>query len=553
MTLTGKVLTVTTLNLGEPAVAAASVGATTLYVADASTFDENGGLININGETVAYLTNDVELDTLTLSVPLVTAVADQDMVEVSPAAPIKTALVSLGGEGDDPIPATVPHYLLDRLGDGTRDEVAAESVTLEQRGTYEWIVSDIIGEQLVQQSLDYVEGGEGYGFSDAGQQVQDLQAVGSVGASVVSADQFLIGGEDLVDTLAPIPRSTRYAMKGGVGLINAGSTASTTELRFFVFDAGAVEAGRLYEVGIKALGQGTVAGDTYWCIMRYTTDGSAPTTSSPVVTGGVQLIQTISAGIVRASVNCSTLFPATADGFLRIAYCFQRLSGTGTLMLRVDAADQPVQVYCADRGVGLDAATALQQTAKTDGSGADNVPVITYTKTFNATWALGWGDYTNVQENSWFWTGVNLDYSSGAYGLIGFDYASIVSTLAASVTPVSCVLRVRPRSRRYSDGLDFRVLTHNNTSLANAHTTWDLYQGDWHGNGSVFDSGVTKLNAAPNVPVDISLGTTIFNQFKAGTRRGVGVAGVSDTVNGSSGTIYGDGAYQAQLIFTYQG
>ena len=39
--ITGKVLSVETRSLGEPAVATAAIAATTLYVNDASTFDGN--------------------------------------------------------------------------------------------------------------------------------------------------------------------------------------------------------------------------------------------------------------------------------------------------------------------------------------------------------------------------------------------------------------------------------------------------------------------------------------------------------------------------------
>lgn len=552
-TLNGRVLSVSTRNLGEPTTAAATVGATTLYVGDASTFDEAGGLVSVNGEVIAYTAIDVDADTITLASGLVTAIADQDNVEVYPGTPIKTATVDLGEEGGDSVPVTVPHSLLDRLPDGTREEASAESVTVEQRGTYELVIADVIGSPLVQQSLDYVEDEDGYGLDQSVAQMQDARIIGQLGAAVVSAEQILLAGDDLTTKLAPIPGSTKYALKSGTTFTGAGPITSTTELRMFVFDAGTVKAGRVYDIGIRGLANGTVAGDAFYVYLRYTTDGSDPTTSSPRMVGGQGVVGPMPAGL-RAAVNNGTLYSPTTDHQLRIAVTASRQNGTGTLTIRTDAAEVAFQVWAKDLGIDSDSSTALQQTLKSDGSGSDNPTIITYTKTFSATWALGWGDYTNVQEDSWFWTGVNLDYSSGAYGLIGFDYAAIVTTLSASVTPVSCVLRVRPRSRRYGDGLDFRVLTHTNTSLANAHSNyWDTYQGDWHGNGSVYDTGVVKNNAAPNVPVDISLGTTIFNQFKAGSRRGVGIAGVSDTVNGSSGTIYGDGAYQAQLIFTYQG
>ena len=122
-------------------------------------------MISVGGDLLTYLTTDVEADTLTLATGLVTAVGDQVLVEVYPPTPVKTALVDIGdGKVASVAPATVPQSLLDKLPDGVRDDSNAVSVTLEQRGTYELVISDILGEPLTQQSLDFIEGEEGYGL-----------------------------------------------------------------------------------------------------------------------------------------------------------------------------------------------------------------------------------------------------------------------------------------------------------------------------------------------------------------------------------------------------
>ena len=107
MTIFGKVLSVETRNLAEPAVADAAIGATTLYVSDAATFDENGGFITVGADTLIYTAIDVDANTLTLATGLAVAVADQDPITVHPPTPVKTALVDIGEEGGDAVLVTV--------------------------------------------------------------------------------------------------------------------------------------------------------------------------------------------------------------------------------------------------------------------------------------------------------------------------------------------------------------------------------------------------------------------------------------------------------------
>lgn len=144
-TMFGKVIVVETRNLGEPTVAAALAGDSLLYVADAATFDEAGGQVSVSGVALDYVSIDADEDTILLAAPLGADLEEQSLVEVLPATPVTVAHVDLGDDGDL-LPVTVPNALLNRLTDGIRDSSEAESVTLEQRSMYEYVITDVLGE-----------------------------------------------------------------------------------------------------------------------------------------------------------------------------------------------------------------------------------------------------------------------------------------------------------------------------------------------------------------------------------------------------------------------
>lgn len=556
--MNGKVLSVETRNLAEPATADAVIAATTLYVSDASTFDEQGGLILVNGETLSYSTTDTDANTLTLTAPLVTAIAEQDAIEVYPAAPVKTALVDLGAEGGDSVPVTVPHSLLDRLPDGTRDDSNSESVTVDTRGTYELVVADVLGAELVQQSLDYIEGEEGYGLDQSVAQMQDAQITGELGAAVVSANQILLAGQDIVDTLAPLPRSTRYASKGNASYINAGTTSGTTELRLFTFNAGEVKAGRLYYVTVRGLGQGTVAGDAFWIRTKYTEDGSEPTTSSPGLPGGQSL--TVMSSALRSQVDSAAWYSPAADGILRLSISAQRTSGTGTFLMRVDTPEVAVQVAVSDMGIDSDSSTSLQQTAKTDGSGSDNPPETTKVLTWQPTHTENYFGLLNgsasfsddgVAEIGWN----SNDYGSpqagdtGNYSVMHFNYADIVSKLASASSIVSVQLKFSVKSRLSSSGLDMSVFAHKYTSFP-----WTMAQ-DFNGEvsaGRIITSQGSRNNCVSGGIYTITLSAGVGTNLKSGTYKGLGLYAATNTAAGVGSIFANPSSSRPTLIITFK-
>lgn len=543
--LSGRVAVVQTTNLGEPAMATAAIGATTVYVADASTFDEFGGLVSVNDLLLAYSAIDVELNTITMSATLAVAIAEQDMIYVSPPTPVKTATVELPGEGDS-IPATVPHSLLDKLPDGIRVDGAGESVTLEKRGSYEYVVTDVIGEPLTQASLDYIESEEGYGLTQSVAQVQDLNAIGQVSASGITTGAITLGGVDLASQLALA--SVGKILSARLPLQGANIAITTTLTKIFELNCGTVSAGRTYRVATSLLLACTAPlalTDRIKMVYTFTTDGSTPTTSSASMDGGFNDAYSVPGTLIYTKPEAEV--DIAAESQLRVALCVQLISGGGAYAIYAgsSAISRPVMSLYDDGPLGARQDSAITLT----GGGISR-----FVKTYNATWAFGInGDYGATILDSYFHIGGESD----SCGFVGFDSASMVAQLAGATTPVSCVLRWRPRSRQTSAGLDARVATHNfSSSSAASAASGGL---PLFANANLATYGLTLLSnirndGVPGASYDESLGTTVFNQFKAGSRKGVGILGTpAASVTGGEGTVYGDGSYQMQLIFTYDG
>lgn len=554
MTLYGKCLTVETRDLGEPALGDHAVGATVLAVQDAATFDEVGGFVTINGEQITYLGIDVDADTLTLAIPLTTAVTDQDFVAVYPATPVKTALVDML-DNSDPVPATVPHNLLDRLQDGVREPDAQETLQLDRRGVYEYVVADVTAEQLVQTSLDYSTAEQGNALTEAGAQLGALNVLGSMVASDIAAENINLGGADLITWLNSQPRGViKAASKYGTTAKNAGPV-TTTELRLFTFAVGQVYADRYYRFSI----QGHIQTDIFpvgWTLtVRYTLDGTEPTTTSPVIGSHRKVLPT-----ANDDFSYFDQWVPPSDGTLTLALTMIRSGAGGTGQLYQGSSAYQFHWIAEDRGLAANYdPAALSQKLYMDGSGSDNPALATFTKTFNAVWGSGIDDGGSPNDNTYYTgsgpygtVGTDAFGNTNTFAMCGFDTAAIAAALTGVVTPTSLKLRWRCRTRKVSTGLDVRFLTHTYSSLAAWNATNPTFVNYSSLSSTVFYTGASRLNAVNGTLYDNELGTTIFGQFRLQQRRGIGFA---NHVSGNDGTgsVWLDGTYQPQLLFTYQG
>lgn len=162
MQLVGKILSVDSRNLAEPTTTDKLPGATTLDVADGSSFDAAGGTVLVDGMPLGYLSADYDLDQLTLEVPLTVAMPTDTLVEVVPATPVRTALVDLGADGEA-APVEVPHALAALLEDGIRSPEQQEAVYVERREDGSLMLLDVTGQPavLTSEALEAVQTSDG--------------------------------------------------------------------------------------------------------------------------------------------------------------------------------------------------------------------------------------------------------------------------------------------------------------------------------------------------------------------------------------------------------
>lgn len=395
------------------------------------------------------------------------------------------------------------------------------------------------------QSLNYVDGENGWTITpDGDSQFRDLAALGQVSGAAGSFDSLEVGGVNILSQLADSSIGKLISARMG----NVSNPAlSTTLTKIFELNCGIVPGGRTYRVSTAMLldGAGTLAlTDRIVFSYRYTLDGSTPTVSSPTMDGGFNdtyvQIGEYTAAKPEAEADIATTAP------LKVILCAQVVSGAGTYAIYTgpSARARPVMALYDDGPLGARNDAAISQV----GGGVSR-----YTKTFNAAWVFGIG--ATYPATSYFVVGDGEYGIGGQYGLIGFDSAAIVAGLVGSTSPISCTLKWRPRTRKTAGGFDTRIVTHNYASRALAEAAIQYPEGGW--SDYPLTAVVNVNNTVPNTLYSTSLGLTPFAQFKAGTKKGVGmVTQIADTyaqTPDGSGTIYGDGTYEMQLVFVYDG
>lgn len=402
------------------------------------------------------------------------------------------------------------------------------------------------------QSTNYVPAEAGWAITpDGDSQFNDVQALGQLSASVVAADSVMLGGSDLAGVLAS--SSIGKLLSARLPQQGANLAISATNTKLFELNCGTVRGGRTYRVSTSMLLDGTAPlalTDRIAFLYRYTIDGSTPTISSPTMDGG------FNQGYVQ--FGDFTFFKPEAEidiaseVQLRVALCGQVIGGSGTYAIyaTASAAARPVMSLYDDGPAGTRNDAAISLT----GGGLTR-----FNKVFNALWAWGADGAGNLLNDSYGYIG-NDPYGEGGQMLfVGFDSASMVSQLAGMTTPVSCYLRWKPRTRATSTGLDVRILTHNFATRAAATSYWGFPLMDPQYSPSLTSRG-TFGNAAPGSSYDFSLGTAVLSAVKAATIKGVAFVNSSTTTADygvpqadGTGSIYGNGTSECQLVVAYDG
>lgn len=140
--------------------------------------------------------------------------------------------------------------------------------------------------------------------------------------------------------------ATKKLIARGNRLTN--STGTTTEVGVLRLDDIPIIGGRIYQISTSTLLLATnTANDFVNAKIRYTTDGSTPTTSSSLLTQTGGRIEATSSGDFA---YLSGLYAPASDETLSVLLTVARGSGAGTVAINYGSS-VPIELYIVDLGV----------------------------------------------------------------------------------------------------------------------------------------------------------------------------------------------------------
>jgi hypothetical protein len=360
------------------------------------------------------------------------------------------------------------------------------------------------------QSSNFVPGQTGWGLEGDTSQFPALNVLGSIGAGAISARSITVNGIDLeTQYLDPLPLGIIAYDISTSGTHTA--NISTPETKLFEFSA-PMRNGRLYKIVFAGHLQASVASDVFDFTLRYTTDGTTPTTAS-------SLMRTWRVTMPAASP--STAFwlekiysPAADYGVVRLAISLVRAAGTGNAFIFNTQTERAAFFYVED--VGLYGPAAITGTLSQTSGVVQAAAKVTTTGTWYATWGRSFreaGGTTLAGDPDDLYQGV--PYYSSDYGnsrsLFGFDYAAIQTALTgATVNWIKVIYRVKD-AYDYSPYTTVSVASHNYTTKPTTWAAANVSTGRATFSGQ--QTGVTYSNTLP---------LAVASEFKAGTTRGLG-------------------------------
>jgi hypothetical protein len=142
----------------------------------------------------------------------------------------------------------------------------------------------------------------------------------------------------------------------GIGMrgnrISTSSGSTSTEVAVLRIDDKSVKAGRSYRVSATGVHmQSTVAADAIKVRLRYTTDGTTPTTGSTELPGSGAYDRIHTANSAQTHV-IETRYDPASDQTLSVVITITRLAGTGSCTLFGSATDS-LSVEIVDEGVAV--------------------------------------------------------------------------------------------------------------------------------------------------------------------------------------------------------
>lgn len=253
--------------------------------------------------------------------------------------------------------------------------------------------------------------------------------------TVYANTDVFIDGESVSDLIDAKPRGCIAVGNSANWTVDTATTSSTTALLCVRFDFSNVYDDRIYRIFCEYELVGSVTDDVFRTTLRYTTDGSDPTTSSGILDGSEQKV-TIPAG-KRIRVQFAADYrPASDYSRVKTAIVIQRSSGTGNAKIECSDPNTSLRMSVEDigrRSLATENA-GIAQKSKSSGT-PDPDPVVEYTKTYDATWSRCWwngGAYEVYSTNGDMRQGKWDDLLTDFVGWIGFDSAQIATDLTGA-------------------------------------------------------------------------------------------------------------------------
>jgi hypothetical protein len=298
---------------------------------------------------------------------------------------------------------------------------------------------------------------------DTKEALASLSSDGVLSASGFSVTgEATVNGEDLPATLDALPQG--MVVRGYTG---SASPSTTSEVGWFEL-SWELEPGRMYKVdSLSAVARGGNCG----LRVRYTTDGSTPTVSSPILS------------TASAPKDFSTPYRgmrwdnvATEKAISRLLFTVVSFDGT-TVWVDPPAGNDGFLCWVEDAGPYIDYTGALSS-----GGGGAAAPT-TYTTTWGSTWTRSYNEPDPIRSiDGDMWQGFYPDgYNGDNVATIGFYDADIRSKLAGAAIDKTEVY-LYAEHWYYNSGGTVVLGSHNQSAPLSTYPPYarTVDQGRWH-------------------------------------------------------------------------
>lgn len=263
-------------------------------------------------------------------------------------------------------------------------------------------------------------------------------------SEVFASGDIYVAGESVTDLIDAKPRGCIAIANSAPWTVDTANTSGTTALLCVRFDFSNLYDDRVYRFHLEYELVGTTTNDVFRTTVRYTTDGTDPTTASGILDGSEQRV-TIPAG-KRIRVQVDTEWRPAADyDRMKTIVVIQRSAGTGTALIELSDPNTSLRVSVEDIGRRSIATENAGIAQKSKSAGApDPDPVVEFSDVYLSTWSRCWnsgGAYEVFSTDDDIRQGYWSDTSNNMLGWIGFDHAQIATDLTgANVLKVELAL-----------------------------------------------------------------------------------------------------------------